>query len=118
MNAKIVVLLEEEIKLNTHNHTAGSDVNYLQRNENSTQLEDNGRCSVVRPKRHKRNRDPQQFKIPLLVNRVVVPLEKFPDVTEIQGKTIIKCGAVKEKPRKQRVLLLGDSQVRGCADLL
>jgi hypothetical protein len=46
-----------------------------------------------------------------------MPLETFPDATEEEGKTIIACGAVKEKPRKNKVLLLGDSQVRGCAEI-
>jgi lysophospholipase L1-like esterase len=72
----------------------------------------------VGPKRQKRNQDPQQFKIPLVVNRFVMPLETFPDATEEDGNKIIACGAVKEKPRKHKVLLLGDSQVRGCVDLL
>jgi hypothetical protein len=30
-----------------------------------------------------------------------MPLETFPVATEEEGKTIIACGAVKEKPRKQ-----------------
>jgi hypothetical protein len=80
--------------------------------------QEDGRWSVVRPKCQKRNQDPQQFKITLVVNRFVMPLETFPDATEEEGKMIIACGAVKEKPRKHKVLLLVDSQVRGCADLL
>jgi hypothetical protein len=60
---------------------------------------------VVRPKRQKRNQDPKQlklFKIPLVVNRFVMPLEMFADATKEEGKSTTKaCGAVKEKPRKQ-----------------
>jgi hypothetical protein len=41
----------------------------------------------------------------------------FVDATKEEGKSTIACGAVKEKPTKHKVLLLGDSQVRGCADL-
>jgi hypothetical protein len=83
-----------------------------------SKIED-GRWSVVRPKHQKRIQDPKQlkqFKIPLVENRFVMPLEMC--ATKEEGKSTIGCGAVKEKPRKNKVLLLGDSQVRGCADLL
>jgi hypothetical protein len=70
---KVVELLQEEIKLNTYHLTGETDANYLQRNEDSTQLEGNGRWSVIRPKRQKMNRNPQQFKIRLLVNHFVMP---------------------------------------------
>ncbi|PNF21874.1 hypothetical protein B7P43_G04390 [Cryptotermes secundus] len=76
-----------------------------------SKIED-GRWSVVRPKQLK------QFKIPLVVNRFVMPLEMFPVATKEEGKSTIAYGAAKEKPRKHKVLLLGDSQLRGCADLL
>jgi hypothetical protein len=85
-----------------------------------SKIED-GRWSVVRPKHQKRNQDPKQlkqFKIPLVVNRFVMALEMCADATKEEGKSTIACGAVKEKPRKHKVLLLGDSQVRDCADLI
>jgi lysophospholipase L1-like esterase len=48
-----------------------------------------------------------------------MPLEMFADATKEEGKSTTKaCGAVKEKHRKHKVLLLADSQARGCADLL
>jgi hypothetical protein len=63
-----------------------------------SKIED-GRRSVVRPKHQKRNQDPKQlkqFKIPLVVNRFVMPLEMFADATKEDGKSTIACGAVKE----------------------
>jgi hypothetical protein len=49
-----------------------------------SKIED-GRWSVLRPKRQKRNQDPKQlkqFKIPLVVNHFVMPLEMFADATK------------------------------------
>jgi hypothetical protein len=71
---KIVELLQEEIKLNTCHQSAGTDANYLHRNGNSTQMVDNEGWTVVRSKHQKTNRNPHQFKIPLLVNRSAMPL--------------------------------------------
>jgi hypothetical protein len=48
-------------------------------------------------------------KIPLVVNCCVMPLEMSADATKEEGKLTIACGAGKEKPRKHKVLLLGDS---------
>jgi hypothetical protein len=47
-----------------------------------------------------------------------MPLEKTPDTTAIEWKTINTRRAEKVKSTRNRVLLLGDSQARGCADLL
>jgi hypothetical protein len=35
-----------------------------------------------------------------------MPLEMFADATKEEGKSTIACGAVKEKPRKHKVLLV------------
>jgi hypothetical protein len=115
---KVVELLQEEVKLNTYHQTRGTDVNYLQQHEDSTQFGGNGRWTVVRPYHQKTNRNPQQFKIPLLLNHSVMPLEKFSDAIGAEGKTTITTKATKEKPGSHRVLLLEDSQVRGGTDLL
>jgi hypothetical protein len=115
---KFVELLQEEVKLNTYHQTRGTDVNYLQRHEDSTQFGSNGRWTVVRPYHQQMNRNPQQLKIPLLVNHFAMPLEKFSDAIGAEGKSTITTKAAKEKSGSHRVLPPGDSQVRGCADLL
>jgi hypothetical protein len=91
-----------------HHQTGGTDANYLQRNEDSTQFEDNGRWSVVRSKRQKMTRNLQQFKVPLLVNQFVMPLEKFLVAIETEGKTTITTRSAKEKSRRHRFLLIRD----------
>jgi hypothetical protein len=100
---------------NGYHQTRGTDVNYLQRHKDSTQFGGNGRWTVVRPYRKKTNRNPQQFKIPLLVNHFAMPLEKFSDAKGAEGKATITTTAAKEKSGSHRVLILGDGQVRGCA---
>jgi hypothetical protein len=115
---RTVELLKEKMELNTSNQIAGSDVNYLQRNECSTQSDDDGRWPVARSKRQKMNRNHQQFKIPSLINRFGTPLERSSDATKLECKTIKTCGAEKVKSMRRRVMQTGDSQTRGCADLL
>jgi hypothetical protein len=69
-------------------------------------------------KKRKENLNPHQYRIPLLLNRFVTPVEKIPNTTVTECKPINTRRAGKVKSTRNRVLLLGDSQARGCADLL
>jgi hypothetical protein len=78
---KIVELLQEDIKLISHNLTSQSDGSYTQPEEHSTKLENNEGWSVARTKRQKENLNPHQYKIQFLLNRFMTPVEKIPNTT-------------------------------------
>jgi hypothetical protein len=106
---KIIELLQEDTRLNM---SVRSNVNHLYREEHSMLREDNKGWTTVGPKNHKTKRSPQQYKIPLLVNRFVM---RTGNTTKYEG-TPIKTGRAKKLTH--RILLLGDSQARGCSELL
>jgi hypothetical protein len=82
---KIVELLREEIELSIHNLSSQLDVNYQLQNEYCSQLKDNGKWSVIRSKRQKTIRNPQQCKNSNLIQLVSATQNRFEALANLKG---------------------------------